>query len=241
MTYNYLDIVNKVLLAFNEVTLTSGNFASAVGFQTHIQNAVNSAITQIYYDQLGRWPFARQTTTQTLTVPSVVPLVSYYTLPAGCEAADWDSFYIKNSTVGAQSWTDINQTLTIMDIDQYRKYRRQQDQMTNITGWTSNTWQYPTRLVRLDNNTWTVSRLPSQRYVVEYDYFAAPTALSAYNDVPAIPVQYEQVIQDGALFYAYMFRDNSAEAQIADNRFQAGIGSMRRELIPEMPYARFSD
>ena len=243
MAYNYLDIVNKVLLAFNEVTLTSSNFASSVGFQTHVQNSVNSAINAIYYSQLGHWPFARTVTTQTLTVPSGVPTVSYYTLPALCENADWDSFYIKNTTIGATSnvWTNINQQLPQMDLDQYRKYRKMIDQMQPTSTWDSNTIQVPRNIVRLDNNTWTITPVPSQAFVVEYDYYAFATQLSAYGDVPAIPAIYNQVIQDGTLMYCYMFRDNSAEAELAEARFQKGIDAMTRELIPSPPYARFND
>lgn len=241
MAYNYLDIVNKVLLGFNEVPLTSSNFSSAVGFQMHVQQMVNSSINHIYYDQRGAWPFARVFTSQTLTVPSGVPTVIYYTLPAGCESVDWDSFYIKNTTINAQTWTDLNRTLPLMDIDQYRKYARTQDQMQPVNTWTAATQQAPTRVVRFDNNKWSVTPVPSQAYVIEFDYYAAPTALSLYSDVPAIPALYEQVIIDGTIYYAYLFRDNADEAGLADRRFRDGIDAMRRELINEMSYARFSD
>ena len=56
MAYTYLDVTNEVLARFNEVPLTSANFASSRGFQTQCKNAVNSAIRNINQREYA-WPF----------------------------------------------------------------------------------------------------------------------------------------------------------------------------------------
>ena len=44
MATTYLDITNEVLRELNEIPLTSANFASAVGLQQFVKDAVNKSI-----------------------------------------------------------------------------------------------------------------------------------------------------------------------------------------------------
>ena len=46
-SYTYLGLVNRVLEDFNEVPLTSMNFASAAGFQAYVKDYVNDALLDI--------------------------------------------------------------------------------------------------------------------------------------------------------------------------------------------------
>ena len=44
MATTYLDLTNEVLRELNEIPLTSANFASAVGLQQFVKDAVNKSI-----------------------------------------------------------------------------------------------------------------------------------------------------------------------------------------------------
>ena len=43
MATTYLDLTNEVLRELNEIPLTSANFASAVGLQKFVKDAVNKS------------------------------------------------------------------------------------------------------------------------------------------------------------------------------------------------------
>lgn len=88
MPSTYLELTNALLTSFNEVNLTSANFASALGPQATAKEAVNDAL----YDLINaerQWPFNMVETTQVLT-----PGVQTYALPATYKTIDWASFYL---------------------------------------------------------------------------------------------------------------------------------------------------
>lgn len=238
MAYDYLGLVNRVLVSFNEVKLDSSTFASANGFHEDVKNSINMAIKDIYRAGDGEWPFAKATGTQVLTVPSILPYITTYTLPADCRIADWDSFYIKRTDTDPEDDFYTQSALDWMDVDQWRKERRDFD--ANLT---TDSFGRPDSVIRLTDNSYTVSTVPDLAYTVAFDYFKKPVDLVDYDDVPEIPADYEQVIVDYALHYAYMFRDNPEEATVAQqalNRYKDGLHMMRRQLIPSIPYMRFS-
>ena len=108
MASSYLQLTNRVIRRFNEVELTSANFAAAVGFQAFVKDSVNDAIQDINEAEL-EWPFNINTQTDTLTRG-----IAEYTLPTGYRTADWESFFlftsdlITNGTFDSAitSWTD---------------------------------------------------------------------------------------------------------------------------------------
>lgn len=108
MASSYLELVNRVIRRFNEVELTSANFAAAVGFQLFVKDAVNDAIQDINEAEL-EWPFNISTQTDSLTRG-----IAEYSLPSGYRTADWESFFlfpgdlITNGTFSSNitSWTD---------------------------------------------------------------------------------------------------------------------------------------
>ena len=299
MSYDFLGLTNRVLKALNEVQLTSSTFASATGFHSEAQDAVNRAIVDIYTEEDNEWPFAWSQTTTTTTIGTLE-----YTTSGTYTALDWDSFEIKkprlsvtsltqtagtatctvsaghqlitgdkvtisgatpdgyngdftvtvtNSTVFTYSVSSSlsspasgtiiaippysNTKLILLDYDTYRTYYRDND--NNVVS--SGGYSKPCYIVRKPDNNYILSPTPDRIYSILYEGFAIPTALSVYTDVPAIPSAMEQVIVDKALHYAYMFRDNIEEANLAQDRYLQNIRKWRRELIPQTNYMRFSD
>jgi len=47
----------------------------------------------------------------------------------------------------------------------------------------------------------------------------------------SVPDQFKNVVIDGAMYHCYMFRDNSQQATIAQQRFTRGIENMRKILV----------
>ena len=84
-----------------------------------------------------------------------------------------------------------------------------------------------------------VSPTPDKAYVVKYTYFKVPTELSASDDVPEVPVQYKNILIDGAMYHMYMMRDNIEQSDRSARAFEEGIDQMRSILINR--YIRMRD
>lgn len=138
----------------------------------------------------------------------------------------------------AKSSTVIQKTLYQMDWDEYIDQRYwDTDQNTDSTGYGT-----PNHLVRKPDNNIYIGNVPADRvYTVYYEGYTIPAAMSVYSDTHVIPLPFEQVIADKAMHYAYMFRDNVEEAQLAQTRYEQNIVNMRRILIPQQVFATASD
>lgn len=238
MAYNFLGLSNRVLSAFNEVRLSSSNFDSATGFHEDVKSSVNQAVRDIYHEQDGRWDFARAEGSQVLTVPTNATYPRYvtYTLPSDAGVVEWGSFYLKRTDLAATSDFYQQSSLGFMGYDQWVDELRDKDAALDV-----GQFGRPDTVIRLLNNDWTISTVPDKAYTVGFVYFKKPAELSAYTDAPIIPSVFEQQIVDKALHYAYMFRDNYEQAGLAEDRYKKGVIRMRRQLIPQEPYMRFSE
>lgn len=96
----------------------------------------------------------------------------------------------------------------------------------------------PSIIVRNRDNSFTLTGVPDRIYTIAYEYYTSPTDLSAYSDVPVIPERYKQVIVDGAMYHAYLFRDNIEEAAAALDKYTKGVNRMRRVEIPQPDFMR---
>jgi uncharacterized protein YfdQ (DUF2303 family) len=71
-----------------------------------------------------------------------------------------------------------------------------------------------------------------------YEYYRLPVDLINDTDVPSIPEQFRYVIVNGAMHFAYMFRGETQEAMIMQQRFDQEIKQMRSLYINRYDYAR---
>lgn len=223
MAYNYLDLTNEVLARMNEVSLTSSNFASARGFQIQCKNAVNDAINYVNQREF-KWPFNHAAGSETLVAEDFT-----YSIPAGAKLIDYETFrLVKDESLGASGGT-----LSVMDYKDYvDHYIRDEDDTTTAT--------IPRFVIRTPDNNYKLYPMPDKAYTIRYDYYAQPTQLSAYDDVPSIPEAYRQVIADGATAYAYQYRGEADQYQLNFQRFEAGISQMQSILINRQYYVRDS-
>lgn len=220
---NFLGITNAVLLRLNEVTLQSGNFAAARGFHAAAKDAVNSAIRDIQQAEI-EWPFNHVTATQVLDGANHT---QFYALPADAESIDWESFYLVRDDA-----LDCTGTwLKPVSYDEWLQRHRHSDD-NNSTG------SIPHFVIRDQKLQFGVSPVPDKNYMVTFEYWKVPSELVNYTDEPNIPAQFQSVIVDGAMYYAYMFRDNMEQAQLTQRKFEQGIKRMRTLLINRYQYIR---
>mgnify|MGYP000123581205 CR=1 FL=1 len=223
MAYNYIGLVNDVNRRLNEVELTSSNFTSAVGEYSAIKDAVNAAIRFINQHEY-EWPFNHVEQEDVLTAGTV-----RYAFPADCKTIDFSSFRIKrNDTLG-----NATKRLNIISYEEYL------DKYVDIEYNTSTTARaLPDYVFRTPNLEFGFVSAPDKAYTVCYEYYRLPVDLISATDVPAIPEQFRNIIVNGAMHYAYMFRGETQESQVVQQRFMEEIKSMRSLYVNRYDYVR---
>lgn len=215
MAYNFLSLVNEVGARLNEVQLTSANFATASGFYSDMKNAVNAAIRDINHDQYN-YPFNHNTIEVYLEAG-----IARYPLPENAKLVDYETVRIlRDDTLNVQT--------SILKRIQYEEYINKylDDEInTNVTG------EVPKYIAKTQSNEFVIAPKPDKEYTLELEYFMHPADLVLFDDVPTIPEQFKHVIIDGAMYHAYMFRDNVQSAQLSEQKFNDGVKSLRSLLV----------
>ena len=80
--------------------------------------------------------------------------------------------------------------------------------------------------------------MPDKAYTLKYEYFKWTEDMDLYDEVPRIPERFKYVIVDGAMYHAYLFRDNIELSQVAFKKFKDGMDLMRKVLVNENIYIR---
>lgn len=224
MEYNFLSLVNDVGLRLNETQLASSNFATSRGVYSSMKEAVNSAIRHINQDQFF-WPF-NHNTEDLRTVPGV----SRYPLPENAKYVDFQSFRLRRDAA-----LNLNEGKKLKQLaynEYLEKYIDQEYETDASRG------GVPRHIVRTPDQQIAIVPMPNEAYRIDYEFYMTPVDLVNYDDVPSIPPQFRHVIVDGAMYYAYMFRDNLEMASMSQNKFEDGIKQMRVLLVNENIYVR---
>lgn len=222
MAYNFLGLVNDINKRVNEVPLTEVNFGSAVGFYDTAKNAVNSAIRQINHEQF-EWPFNHNTQTETLVVGQ-----TRYTLPLTTKTVDYDTFRLK----GSVTFNNNTKKLSILSYEDYLEtYVDQEYNASPKTG-------SPLYVFRTPDMKFGVVPVPDQAYEVVYEYYHLPVDMTGATDIPTIPEMFRGVIEDGAMYYVYLFRGNTQDATVSEEKFRRGVEQMRTIYINRYDYIR---
>lgn len=222
MAYDYLGLVNDVNRRLNEVELTAINFDGAMGFYGAAKEAVNAAIRQINYQQY-EWPFNHATAEETLNAGT-----TRYSFPPSAKTVDMDSFRIKkNATLNTPT-----SRLTIISYEDYLDRFVDQEYNSEANG------GLPRYVFRTPDNAYGLVPVPDEDYEIVYEYYQQPVDLVSATDVPTIPEQFRNIIVDGAMYHAYLFRGNSQDATIMQDKFINGIKQMRSLYINRTDYVR---
>ena len=223
MAYNFLELVNSVNRRLNEVELTSSNFSAAVGFYAQAKDAVNASIRHINQSQY-QWPFNHSTQETTLVAGT-----SRYAFPTDAKLIDFDSFRIKeDSTLG-----NATVKLGLLDYDEYLQKFVDQEYKTDSSG-----RRLPQLVFHAPSLQYGMVPPPDKAYTVVFEYYTFPTDLASATDAPSVPERFKHTIIDGAMYHAYLFRGNSQDATIAQQKFDEGIKQMRSMLINKTYYVR---
>jgi len=223
MAYDFLGLTNDICRRLNETELTSVNFATATGVYSQLKDSVNAAIRDINQSHFT-WPFNHNYDTITLTAGQM-----RYPLPTNAKYVDFDTVRLERST------TPLVQNARKLDQLSYDEYvsRYIDDEYKPASQGSA-----PEYVVRAQDTDIIFAPIPDNAYSVKYEYYMYPADLVIDVDVPTIPFRYRHVIIDGAMYYAYMFRDNLESARVSFQKFESGMKRMRTQSVNENVYAR---
>ncbi|MAJ43732.1 MAG: hypothetical protein CBC83_02345 [Flavobacteriales bacterium TMED123] len=221
MAYNFLGLINDVNRRLNEVELTTTTFNTAIGEYSMIKDVINASIRYINQHEF-EWPFNHETENETVTVGTV-----RYDFPSNAKSVDMNTFRIeRNSTLGNQT-----KKLKVIRYNEYlEKYvDNEYNTSTVVQG-------MPHSVVRTPSEEFALVPSPDKAYTVTYEYYKIPSDLTTATSVPTLPEQFRYVIIDGAMYNAYLFRGESQEAAMMQQRFEQGIKQMRTIYINRYEY-----
>lgn len=221
MAYNFLELVNSANRKLNEVELTSAQFPTAKGFYAQLKDAVNASLRDINQSHF-EWPFNHIEAEETLTAGT-----SRYAYPSDASIIDFDSFRIKaDTTLGNET-----KRLSVITYDSYLQNFVDQEYTTS-----TDKRDVPLYVCQAPSQEYVISPAPKENYEIVYEYYRIPVDLINATDVPFVPERYKQVVLDGTMYHAYMFRSNEQAANMAKGKFEEGIKRMRTILINKYVY-----
>ena len=223
MAYDFLGLTNDIARRLNETELTAANFPTATGVFSQLKDSVNAAIRDINQSHFA-FPFNHNFDEITLTAGQL-----RYPLPTNSKYVDFDTVRLQRSTTPL---VESARRLTQLSYDEYVSRFIDEEYKTASQG------TAPEYVVRAQDNDIIFAPIPDAAYSIKYEYYMFPADLTNATDVPTIPFRYRHVIVDGAMYYAYMFRDNLESAQLSFRKFEDGMKRMRVQNVNENVYAR---
>jgi len=223
MAYDYLGLVNDVNRRLNEIELTTSNFLTVTGEYAMVKDAVNASIRFINQHEY-EWPYNHVEATETLT-----PGIVRYAFPSDTKTINFNTFRIKrNDTLGNET-----KKLNLLSYEEY---------LETFSDFEYNTSESlracPTLVFKAPSSEFGIINPPDKAYELVYEYYRLPVDLINSTDVPSIPEQFRYVIVDGAMYFAYMFRGESQESAMMQDRFEQEIKQMRSLYINRYDYLR---
>lgn len=224
MAYNYIGLVNDVALRLNETEISQAEFVDTSGVYNAFKEAVNASIRHVNQEHFF-WPFNHNQADTYLS-----PGVSRYALPDNAKYVDFGSFRVRrNADLNVATGKKLEQ----MAYEEYlRTYIDQEYETDSTKG------GVPRYVVRTPDRQYVIVPMPDKNYQIDYEYYMTPFDLELFDDTPTIPESYRHIVVDGAMYYAYMFRDNLEQATIAQRKFEDGLKNMRSILVNEYAYFR---
>ncbi len=245
MATTYLQLTNELLREFNEVELTSSNFSSSVGVQSHIKDLVNRAYLDMVNEE-PQWPFlavGESGSTDPMYGNVYVETTAgtrWYELKAASSSivddysyVDWDNFLLTTVGVSGESAPYTIRNLRFTSIEEWKDYFRvsqNKDDADEAEGGT------PDRVIKSpDNRKFGLSPIPDQVYRIYYYAYNLPTELSAHGDAIVFPDLYVPVLINRARYYMHQFKDNNQGAAFALEDYKRGLKTMKLHLMEPTP------
>lgn len=245
MATNYLQLCNEVLREINEVELTSADFATSVGIQSHVKDLVNRAYLDIVNEE-PQWPFlsvGESGDTDPMYGNAYVETVAgtrWYELKPSSDSLvtdygyiDWDNFLLTTVGVSGESAPYTIRNLRFTTIEEWKDYFRISQNKDDAD---TQNYGIPDRVIKSpDNRKFGLSSIPDKVYRIWFYAYALPTELSAYTDELVFPDLYVPVLINRTRYYVHQFKDNPQAAAFSNEDYKKGLKNMKLNLMEPTP------
>ena len=250
MATTYLDLTNEVLRELNEIPLASANFATAIGFQKFVKDAINKSIFDIANaePQLPFFSAGVSGSTDPFYGNVTVATVEgqrWYTLKADSSSLttdyasiDWDDFYLTTINVSGESSPYVSKGLKFLNLADWKRYYRDSENADDA----NSTHAEPIHVIKSpDSRKFGLSPIPDKVYNVHFYAFTKPTALDAHGDTIVLPEQYSNVITARTRYYIWQFKESPQQAAFALDDYKKAMRTMKSNLINPTPKSMTDD
>ena len=251
MATTYLNLTNEVLREINEIQLTSGTFAGAIGIQSFVKEASNRSLFDIANEEPQLPFFAAAASGGTdpfygnVTVASVAGQ-RWYTLKSGSSSIttdyssiDWDDFYLTTINVSGESAPFVSRSLHYLGLTDWRRHLRDSE---NADDADTQAYGEPRYVLRSpDHRKFGLSPIPDKVYNVHFYAYSTPTALSSHSDAMVLPDQYGPVITAKTRYYVHQFKEQLQQAAFAMDDYKKGMRHMKNNLVNPDPVRMTDD
>lgn len=226
MSLNYLYLINAVLRDTNEVPLTDQNFYNARGFHAFLKEAMNRAFMDIV-NESTEWPWLANTPLDTDVSAHSSEVETerrqvIYEFPEGTLEVDWDTFVLTDMR-GRES-----KQLTPISYEEWAQ-EGHADVLSNRTNEDIGTpaYIYKTK----DGKGFGLSPVPDKNYRVQFISWRVPGFFNDPSDLLPFPDRFYNVLISRTRYYAWLFRENFQQAQLARSDYQDEVRKMKQALI----------
>jgi len=245
MATTYLQLCNEILREINEVELTSADFATSVGIQSHVKDLINRAYLDMVNEE-AQWPFLAVAESGTsdpnygnVNIETVAGTRWYELKPASDSLTtdysyiDWDNFLLTTIGVSGETSPYTSRNLRYTTIEEWKDYFRIGQNNDDAD---TQSYGTPDRVIKSpDNRRFGLSPIPDKVYKIWFYAYALPTALSAYTDEVVFPDLYVPVLINRARYYVHQFKDNPQAAAFSNEDYKKGLKNMKLNLMEPAP------
>jgi len=245
MATNYLQLCNQILREINEVELTTADFATSVGIQSHVKDLINRSYLDMVNEE-AQWPFlAVEESGSTdpnygnVTVDTVAGTRWYELKPSSDSLTtdysyiDWDNFLVTTIGVSGEDAPYTSRNLKFTTIEEWKDYFRLGQNNDDAD---TQSYGVPSRVIKSpDNRKFGLSPIPDKVYKIWFYAYLLPTELDSYTDEIVFPDLYVPVLINRARYYVHQFKDNPQASAFALEDYKKGIKKMKINLMEPTP------
>jgi len=245
MATNYLQLCNEILREINEVELTTADFATSVGIQSHVKDLINRSYLDMVNEE-AQWPFltveesgSTDPNYGNVTIDTVAGTRWYELKPSSDSLVtdysyiDWDNFLVTTIGVSGETAPYTSRNLKFTTIEEWKDYFRLGQNNDDAD---TQSYGVPSRVIKSpDNRKFGLSPIPDKVYKIWFYAYLLPTELDLYADEIVFPDLYVPVLISRARYYVHQFKDNPQASAFALEDYKKGLKKMKINLMEPTP------
>ena len=229
--------------------LTESNFANATNIQAYVKDCVNTALHDINSEHY-KWPFLSADSSEEPHLGNAVidseEGVRWYLIKTGSVNSDgdygyvdWDSVVLTTYGVDGEEFPFLVKNLKPITLTDWQKKFSNWEASDALN---NSSYGIPTYVIKnRDGRMLGLSPIPDKAYKIYFFAYNQMPLVSSFDDVFPFQEQYIPVLKSRVRYYAWQFKENPNQSQLALRDWNDGVRRMREQLLEEKPAKEFTD